>query len=76
MYNLMYSRVDAQCGKQIEEQTFDISNYKFCWFKSSKFKISKVYTIRWQRYGDQKILVSGKIKKFLILEFTKGEIKN
>ena len=30
--------------------TLDISNYKLCEIKESKFEISKVYTIRLQRY--------------------------
>ena len=30
--------------------TFDILNYLFCQIKQSKFEISKVYTIRLQKY--------------------------
>ena len=34
--------------------TFDISNYKFCKIKQSKFEISSVYIIWLQSYRDQK----------------------
>ena len=40
--------------------TLDISNYKFCWIKESKFEISKDYIIRLQRHVDLNIRVWGK----------------
>ena len=39
-------------------QTLDISNFKF--FQINQFKFEKVYTIRLQRFRDQKIYVSDK----------------
>ena len=42
------------------KQTFDILKYEFCKIKyKSNFKISKVYTIKLQRYMDSKIQVCG-----------------
>ena len=39
---------------------FTFSNYEFSKMKKSKFEISKVYTIRIQRYRDLNIIICSK----------------
>ena len=50
-------------------QTLDISNYKFCQIKKSKFEILKVYTIKWKKYMHQKIKVCYKDSIPLVICF-------
>ena len=52
-----------------------ISNYEFCLIKQSKFEISKVYTIKWQRYTDAKFRVFGKDSISLSMWFPTFKVK-